>query len=102
MSIVLAITRSDVASYVDALFLVYIILIFVRILLSWIPRIPYNPTLSAIINFIHEVTDPYLNLFRRILPPIGGGGFALDLSPIIAIFVLFIVRAVVVGAIDSG
>jgi YggT family protein len=102
MSVVLAITRSDVASYVDALFLVYIILIFVRILLSWIPRIPYNPTLSAIINFIHEVTDPYLNLFRRILPPIGGGGFALDLSPIIAIFVLFIVRAIVVGAIDPG
>jgi YggT family protein len=102
MSVVLAISRSDIASYVDALFLVYIILIFVRILLSWIPRIPYNPTLSAIINFIHEVTDPYLNVFRRILPPVGGGGFALDLSPIIAIFVLFIVRAIVVGAIDPG
>ena len=100
MSAVLAISRSDIASYVDALFLVYIILIFVRILLSWIPRIPYNPTLSAVINFIHEVTDPYLNLFRRILPPIGGGGFALDLSPIIAIFVLFIVRAIVVSAIN--
>jgi len=97
---VTAISRSDVASYVDALFLVYIILIFVRILLSWIPRIPYNPTLSAVINFIHEVTDPYLNLFRRILPPVGGGGFALDLSPIIAIFLLFIVRAIVVSAIN--
>ena len=102
MSFLLAISRSDIAGYVDALFLVYIILIFVRILLSWIPRIPYNPTLSAIINFIHEVTDPYLNVFRRILPPVGGGGFALDLSPIIAIFVLFIVRAIVVGAIDPG
>jgi YggT family protein len=100
MSFVLAISRSDIASYVDALFLVYIILLFVRILLSWIPRIPYNPTLSAIINFIHEVTDPYLNLFRRILPPVGGGGFALDLSPVIAIFVLFIVRTIVVGAIQ--
>jgi uncharacterized protein YggT (Ycf19 family) len=100
MSLVLAISRSDVASYVSALFLVYIILLFVRILLSWIPRIPYNPTLSAIINFIHEVTDPYLNLFRRILPPVGGGGFALDLSPMIAIFVLFIVRAIVVSAIQ--
>jgi YggT family protein len=100
VSVVLAISRSDVASYVDALFLVYIILIFVRILLSWIPRIPYNPTLSAIINFIHEVTDPYLNLFRRVLPPVGGGGFALDLSPIIAIFVLLIVRAIVVSAIQ--
>jgi YggT family protein len=102
MSVAPAISRSDVASYVDALFLVYIILIFVRILLSWIPRIPYNPTLSAVINFIHEVTDPYLNLFRRILPPVGGGGFALDLSPIIAIFVLFIIRAIVVSAIDPG
>jgi YggT family protein len=100
VSVVLAISRSDIASYVDALFLVYIILLFVRILLSWIPRIPYNPTLSAIIKFIHEVTDPYLNLFRRILPPIGGGGFALDLSPMIAIFVLFIIRAIVVGAIQ--
>jgi YggT family protein len=100
VSVVLAISRSDIASYVDALFLVYIILLFVRILLSWIPRIPYNPTLSAIINFIHEVTDPYLNLFRRILPPIGGGGFALDLSPMIAIFVLFIIRAIVVSAIQ--
>ena len=100
--VIAAISRNDIADYVNALFLVYIILIFVRILLSWIPRIPYNPTLSAIVNFIHEVTDPYLNLFRRILPPVGGGGFALDLSPIIAIFVLFIVRAIVVGAIDPG
>jgi YggT family protein len=101
LSAVLAISRSDIAGYVDALFLVYMILIFVRILLSWIPRIPYNPTLSAIINFIHEVTDPYLNIFRRILPPVGGGGFALDLSPIIAIIVLIIVRAIVVGAIEG-
>ena len=95
-----AISRSDVANYVDALFLVYLILIFVRILLSWIPRIPYNPVLSAVFNFVHEVTDPYLNLFRRVLPPVGGGGFALDLSPIIATIVLIIVRAIVVGAIE--
>ena len=42
-----AIGRAEIADYVDALFLVYLILIFVRILLSWIPRIPYNPILSA-------------------------------------------------------
>ena len=95
----LALDRADIASYVDALFLVYIILIFIRILLSWIPRIPYNPTLSAIINFIHEVTDPYLNLFRRILPPVGGGGFALDLSPILAIILLLIAQNLVVDLI---
>jgi YggT family protein len=94
-----AIDRADIADYVEALFLVYIILIFVRILLSWIPRMPYNPVLSSVVNFVHEVTDPYLNVFRRILPPVGGGGFAFDLSPIVAIIVLYIVRAIVVGAI---
>lgn len=99
MTVLGAIDRADIADYVEALFLVYIILIFARILLSWIPRMPYNPVLSSVVNFIHEVTDPYLNVFRRILPPVGGGGFAFDLSPIVAIIVLYIVRAIVVGAI---
>ena len=94
-----AVGRDEIADYVDALFLVYLILIFVRILLSWIPRIPYNPILSSVIGFINDVTNPYLNLFRRFLPPVGGGGFALDLSPIIATIVLLIARAIVVGAI---
>jgi YggT family protein len=98
--LVLAVDRADVADYVSALFLVYLILIFARILLSWIPRMPYNPVLSAVVNFIHEVTDPYLNLFRRVLPPVGGGGFALDLSPMIATFVLIIVWQIVVALIQ--
>jgi YggT family protein len=101
-SLPLAISRSDIAEYVNALFLVYIIIIFVRILLSWIPRMPYNPTLRTVIEFVHQVTDPYLNLFRRFLPPVGGGGFALDLSPIIAVFVLLIAQWLIVGAIDPG
>jgi YggT family protein len=97
---VAAIGREEIANYVNALFLVYIIIIFARILLSWIPRIPYHPVLSAVIGFIQDVTDPYLRLFRRIIPPLGGGGFALDLSPIIAIFVLIIARSIIVGAIE--
>lgn len=96
---VFALARDDVAAYVDALFLVYIILIFVNVLSSWIPRMPYNPWLRAVLDFVHQTTDPYLNLFRRVLPPVGGGGFALDLSPIIGIIVLFVVRSVVVGLI---
>ena len=92
-------SRNDIADYVDALFLVYLILIFARILLSWIPRMPYNPVLSSVVGFIHDVTNPYLRLFRRVLPPVGGGGFALDLSPIIATIVLIIVRSIVVGLI---
>jgi YggT family protein len=98
----LALSREDIADYVNSVFLVFIILIFIRVLLSWIPRMPYNPTLRAVVDFIHQVTDPYLNIFRRILPPIGGGGMAIDISPIIAIFVLLILQAVVVGAIDPG
>jgi YggT family protein len=97
-----AIGRAEIADYVNALFLVYLILIFARILLSWIPRIPYNPVLSSVIEFIQQVTDPYLRIFRRIIPPLGGGGFALDLSPIIATIVLIIARGIIVGAIDPG
>jgi YggT family protein len=99
---VFAITRDDVADYVDTLILIYLILIFIRIILTWIPRIPYNPVLSAVIEFIQQVTDPYLRIFRRIIPPLGGGGFALDLSPIIAILVLIIARSIIVGALDPG
>lgn len=97
----LAVTRYDIADYVSALFLVYIILIFLNILSSWIPRMPYNRALRASLDFIKETTDPYLNVFRRFLPPIGGGGFALDLSPILGVFLLFILRAVVVGLIEG-
>jgi YggT family protein len=99
MSLIPALTRNDIADYVEALFLVYLILIFARILLSWIPRLPYNRYLRAVVDFIHQVTDPYLNLFRRVLPPVGGRGFALDLSPIIAVVVLLIAQTVVVNLI---
>jgi YggT family protein len=95
----LALARGDVADYVGALFLVYIILILIRVLMSWIPRMPYNPALRSVLDFIVETTDPYLNLFRRIIPPIGGGGFGLDLSPMIGIIVLYILRGLIVALI---
>jgi YggT family protein len=101
MSLLAAIGREEIADYVNAVFLVYLILIFARILLSWIPRMPYNPYLRAVVTFIEETVDPYLNLFRRFLPPLGGRGFALDLSPIIAIILLLVVQAVVVGLIEG-
>ena len=95
----LALSRNDVADYVSALFLVYLILIFVRIVVSFIPRMPYRPWLKATLDFVHEVTDPYLNFFRRFLPSFGAGGFALDLSPMIGVFVLIVGEAIVVGLI---
>lgn len=99
--ILTAVTRGDIADYVSALFLVYIILIFLNVLSSWIPRMPYNRALRASLDFVKETTDPYLNLFRRLLPPLGGGGFALDLGPILGIILLFVLRAVVVGLIEG-
>lgn len=95
----LALTRGDVADYVSALFLVYIVLIFVNVLSSWIPRMPYNPWLRAVLDFVSETTDPYLNLFRRFIPPLGGGGLAFDLSPIVGVIVLFVLQGLVVGLI---
>jgi YggT family protein len=98
----LAISRSDVADYVSTLAIVYIVLIFVRIIMSWIPRMPYNRYLAAFLQFVSDVTDPYLNLFRRFLPMVRLGPGALDLSPIVATIVLIIVSDLVAGAIEPG
>ncbi|MGH2953657.1 MAG: YggT family protein [Solirubrobacterales bacterium] len=95
----IALTRDQIADYVSALFLVYLILIFIRVLLSWVPRMPYNPYLRAVVGFVEQTTDPFLNLFRRVLPPLGGRGFALDLSPIVAIILLLVAQAIVVDLI---
>jgi len=97
----LALAREDIASYVSALFLVYIVLIFLNVLISWVPRMPYNRWLRAVLDFVKETTDPYLNFFRRFIPSLGGGGFALDLSPILGVIVLFILQALVVGLIEG-
>ena len=91
-----AITRDDVATYVNALFIVYIILIFAKILMSYLPRVPYSVTLRAVMDFIHETTEPYLRIFRRFIPMIGGG---FDISPVVATFVLLILQGIIVGLI---
>lgn len=97
----LALSRANVADYVSALFTIYIVLILLNVLISYVPRMPYRPWLRSVLDFITESTNPYLNFFRRFLPPIGGGGFALDLSPIIGIIVLFVLQAVVVSLITG-
>jgi YggT family protein len=95
-----ALTRVDVATYVNALFIVYIALIFANIVISFIPRMPtYNPTLRAVLDFVTETTNPYLDLFRRFMRPIGGGGLALDLSPMLGIIVLLVAQKIAVQLI---
>ena len=99
MRFLLAVTRDDVARYVDTLVLVYLVLIFIRIIMSWLPRIPYNRYLDMALNVVRDVTDPYLNLFRRFMPPVRLGPGALDLSPIVATFMLIIVGSIVANVI---
>jgi YggT family protein len=95
----LGLSRSNVADYVNALFLVYTIMILCNILLSYIPRIPYNPTLRAVLDFITDTTNPFLNIFRRFTRPIGVGGMGFDISPILALIVLAVLNAVIVRGI---
>lgn len=94
-----AIGREQIADYVSAIFVVYIILIFANILISYVPRMPYNRWLRAVLDFVTETTNPYLNIFRRFLPPVGGGGFAFDLSPMLGLIVLFVAQGVIVALI---
>jgi YggT family protein len=95
----LAITRNDVADYVGTLILVYTILMIVWVILSYIPRMPYNRFLSAFVSFVNDVVEPYLRIFRRFLPPLKIGPGALDLSPIVGFLVLQIVGGIVVSLI---
>jgi len=88
---------ADVAStaqrFVDAFFTVYILLILAYVLTSWI-RLPY--ALHRVQRFLDDVCEPYIRLFRRVLPRLG----PLDLSPIVAIITLVVAQRVLVGVIE--
>ena len=92
-------SRADVAGYIQTLVLVYVILIFIRVLMSYITRMPYNLVLDKVLTFVRDVTDPYLNLWRRILPMARLGPAAIDLSPMVGTIVLIIVGNIVAGLI---
>lgn len=98
---VLAITRTDIGNYVGAVFYVYILIIFVYLLSNLMfgmgLRVPYSRWSDAILNFLRDVSEPYLRLFRRIIPTIG----MFDFSPIVAILVLYILEMVITGLIDG-
>jgi YggT family protein len=97
--LILASARDKVADYVQALVLVYWIIIIGYILSQWYlsfgGRVPYARWSSALLGFLRDVSEPYLRIFRRILPRFG----PLDLSPIVAILALFLVGNLVAGVI---
>lgn len=101
MTPLLAVTRVDVANYVNALFEVYILLIFVYILLNLMfslgLRPPYARWTDVVLNFLRDVCEPYLGIFRRFIPSVG----MFDFSPMIAIIVLYVADRLVVNAISG-
>ncbi|NET01566.1 MAG: YggT family protein [Sphaerospermopsis sp. SIO1G2] len=66
---------------------IYSYVLIIRVLLTWFPQINwYNQPFAA----LSQVSDPYLNLFRNIIPPLGG----IDLSPILAFLALNVIGSI--------
>jgi uncharacterized protein YggT (Ycf19 family) len=86
----------SIQSFVSVFIYVYVLLIFVFILTSWV-RLPYSPWLQRIQRFLFDVCDPYLRLFRRVLPPLG----PLDLSPVVGVITLLVLQRLVDAALES-
>lgn len=84
-----AITKAQ--QFVRVFVLVYTLVIFAYILMSWL-RLPYSPWLNRIQRFLYDVTEPYLRLFRRVLPSTG----PLDFSPMLAVIVLWVLEQVLI------
>ena len=90
---------STAQDFVHTLYLVYFVLIIAYIVTSWI-RLPYNLWLNRTQRFLYDVVDPYLRLFRRVVPQLSLGGVGLDLSPILAILVLVAAERVIQGGLE--
>ena len=75
---------------VNSLFYIYYLLIIFRIFLSWIPNVDWYQQPA---KFLQKIVDPFLNIFRGVIPPIG----MLDISPIVAIILLQILQGLVVS-----
>ncbi len=99
--IVLATTRDTIGNYVSAVFTVYLVLIFAYILINLVMsfgvRVPYSRWFEALQTFLKDVSEPYLRIFRRLLPSFGG----FDFTPMIAIIVLYIAQSVIVNLIKG-
>jgi YggT family protein len=99
--LITAVTRLDIGNYVGDLFSVYIALLLIyliaNLVLSFGARPAYSRTFDVVLGFLRDVSEPFLRLFRRFIPSMGG----IDLSPILALIVLYVVRAIVVNLISG-
>ena len=102
MTIFAASARQEIADFVSAFVTVYVIVIIAWVVLSFIfalgVRMPYSRWTNAVLDFLRDTANPWLNLFRRLPLRVG----PLDLTPIVAIIVLQILGGIVVGLIDPA
>lgn len=100
--LVLASARTEVADVISSIIYVYSILIFLYIVVQLLfnagVRPPYSRTTGAVLQFLHDTCEPYLRLFRRMLPNMGGW----DFSPILALLVLVLINRIVVQGLIHG
>jgi YggT family protein len=85
----------SVESFVQVFIYVYSLLILAYIITSWV-RLPYSVWLNRIQRFLYDVCDPYLRMWRRVLPSFG----PLDLSPVIGVAALYVLLAVLINILD--
>ncbi len=99
---ILASARTQIADFLSTLIYVYLLLmiayIVIQLLFSVGVRPPYSIWTDRVLGFLHDVCEPFLRIFRRFLPAVGG----IDFSPILAMFTLQIVNSIVVAGIIHG
>ena len=98
----LASARTQIADFLSALIYVYTLLIILYIVIQLLfavgLRPPYSRTTDALLGFLRDVCEPFLRIFRRVIPAFGG----IDFSPILAIFTLQIINSIVVSGVIHG
>jgi uncharacterized protein YggT (Ycf19 family) len=100
-ALILASTRTEVAGYLSAVIYVYTLLIIIYIVIQLLfaagIRPPYSITTDRLLGFLRDVVEPFLRIFRRFAPRLGG----LDFSPMLAIIALYLVKLIIVEGIIS-
>jgi uncharacterized protein YggT (Ycf19 family) len=101
-ALVVASARTEVADFLSALIYVYTIVIIIYIVVQLLfaagLRPPYSRTSDAALGFLRDVCEPFLRIFRRMIPAFG----AFDFSPMVAIIALYLVNVVVVQGLIHG
>jgi YggT family protein len=102
MILILASARTQIAGYLSALIYVYTLLIIlyivIQLLFSLGLRPPYSRTVDVVLGFLRDICEPFLRVFRRLIPAFGG----IDFSPILAIITLQIINSIVVNGLIHG